>query len=989
MRGNDVLSVLCVYGDGADAAVTTIFEESPVTFDVTVATTIADAVDCVESTDVDCIVSAAQLPDGDGLQFLQAIRANSPDLPFIFYAEPDSPDIASDAIAAGVTDYVVASDDAESEFAALVQHAVAQYRTDYGAMTEMNRARTVLDAAPDAIVVVVDGALAWGNPEAATLLGAISKTELYGTSLDAIAHPDDPDALSSALTAARNGGTPVELTDARIQTLDGDTATVELTAREIEWDGRSGVVAILRDVEKATTEQELQERNLKLEAILNTASAAIFAKDPDGRYLLANETFRELVDIHKERDITGITDEDLFSEEIAQQLRSADERAFEAGETVEVEEYVPAPDDPRPFLTRKTPLFDESGEPYALVAVSTDISAQKEREYELRERVKELSAVHRTVELFESGASTFEGALQEFVETLPQSFQFPERTTGRIRYGDTVAATPDFVAEGPHLHEETETAGGTTLELDIAIPDGLPRRASESGGSAGDPFLDEEINLVKTLLTVVAGYAEREEQIAELERYETTLKALGDPIYGLDRDGKLTFVNDALVERTGYGREELLGEHISKFITTAGVERGRGVIHGLLAADARATARWEMDLVTADGEHIPSENHVALLPFDEDGSFRGTAGVIRDISDQKEREQELQRSRDHLLRTEEMADVGGWELDVETSELRWTNGTRRIHEVSDDYDPTLEEALSFFHPEDRKTVEQAVRQCREDGVSFDIEVRIVTAEGRERWIQARGERVEEDGSQILRGTVQDITDSKENEQQLMVLNRVLRHNLRNNLNVVTANTELLSDAVGTLPESVDGSDQSPAEMLERLDTIEESAWELRTLAEKARQLAETIEQTDATDTVAISPLVSTLVDSYREAYPDATIELDNQEAEILGSRSAVQLAVGEIVDNALAHTDRPSPTVSIEVTSPSTDRVQIRVSDDGPGIPEMERKALEQGAETALEHGSGLGLWTVNWLSARLGGSVEIDDNEQGGAVVTLELPAG
>ena len=984
MQGDDNTSVLCVHTEESDAPTATALSADE--FDVTLVRTLRDALDRFENTAVDCIVSDARLPDADALQFLQAIRVDNPDLPFILYAEADATDIVSDAISASVTDYVIAGDDAAEpeRFATLVRHAVAQYRDGHGQLASTGRAQTVLDAAPDAIVVVADGSVVFSNPAAASLFGAASDNELSGTDLAVL---DDSDqGLSSLLAPVWGGEALLEQSDVQLQTLDGGTLTAEVTARRVEWEGQSGAVAVLRDVGDAKTRAALRERDLQLKGVLNTAPAAIFVKDTDGRYLLMNDNCRELLDVPRGQDVTGLTDAALFPDDVAGQYRHGDQQVFDAGETIEFEEGVPVDDGTRRFLTRKTPLFDEAGNLFALVGVATDITARKEQERELRERVKELSAIHRTIDIFESQPDNFEAAFREFVETLPQSFQHPDQTAIRLRYGDTIASTADFVSTTPRIRERMETTDGTPLELEASMPEGFPD--SRPWAETDQPFLEEESNLLRTLLAVVAGYAERTEQIAELERYETTLKALGDPVYALDRDGCLTFANDALVERTGYSRDELLGDHVSKIITEAGIERGRGVIRGLLSADRRATARWEMDLKTADGDRIPSENHVALLPFDGDGSFRGTAGVIRDISDQKAREYELQRSRDHLLRTEEMADVGGWEFDVEDSDLRWTNGTRRIHEVSDEYEPTLEKSLSFFHPEDRGTVERAVEKCREAGKSFDVEARLMTAEGRERWVQARGERVDSNGSPILRGTIQDITASKETEQQLMVLNRVLRHNLRNNINVVTANTELLSDTVRDIASALESGDSSPEQMLDRLETIEASAWELRTLADKARQLSDTIEQTDATELVAVSQLVSDLVETYRTEHPDATITSETEDVEILGNHVALELAVGELLTNAIVHSDCPDPTVSVSVTQPSSARVQIRVADDGPGIPEMERQALERGAETALEHGSGLGLWTVNWLTTRLGGSIAIADRDPTGTTVTLELPA-
>ena len=140
---------------------------------------------------------------------------------------------------------------------------------------------------------------------------------------------------------------------------------------------------------------------------------------------------------------------------------------------------------------------------------------------------------------------------------------------------------------------------------------------------------------------------ERKEREAALERYETIVQAAGDPVYTLDAGGYLTFANERLVESSGHAEDELLGEHVSLVMDDEDVQEGARVIRDLLESDARSRRTWEMDFITADGERIPCENHLALLPF-EDGEFRGTTGVLRDISARQERERELERQNDRL-----------------------------------------------------------------------------------------------------------------------------------------------------------------------------------------------------------------------------------------------------------------------------------------------------------------------------------------------------
>jgi PAS domain S-box-containing protein len=134
----------------------------------------------------------------------------------------------------------------------------------------------------------------------------------------------------------------------------------------------------------------------------------------------------------------------------------------------------------------------------------------------------------------------------------------------------------------------------------------------------------------------------------DLERCETILTALGDPVYAIDADGCYTFVNEAFTSMTGYARAELLGEHTAMVVGEDAVEKGIELTRELLRAGVGATRTCEIDIVTADGARVPCENNVALLPLGEDGEFRGTAGVVRDISARKARERELEHQNERL-----------------------------------------------------------------------------------------------------------------------------------------------------------------------------------------------------------------------------------------------------------------------------------------------------------------------------------------------------
>lgn len=121
---------------------------------------------------------------------------------------------------------------------------------------------------------------------------------------------------------------------------------------------------------------------------------------------------------------------------------------------------------------------------------------------------------------------------------------------------------------------------------------------------------------------------------------------------------------------------------------------------------------------------------------------------------------ELKRSEDFLERTNRAARVGGWEMDLVTQEVRWTRETKQIHGVRGNYRPTLEAALSFYREDCRNIVRMAVQRCIDEGTPWDMQLPMVTADGRDVWTRVVGGRQQVDGHPRLVGAIQDITEER-------------------------------------------------------------------------------------------------------------------------------------------------------------------------------------------------------------------------------------
>jgi len=135
---------------------------------------------------------------------------------------------------------------------------------------------------------------------------------------------------------------------------------------------------------------------------------------------------------------------------------------------------------------------------------------------------------------------------------------------------------------------------------------------------------------------------------------------------------------------------------------------------------------------------------------------------------EKEKEKSLMESEDLLNRTGEMARVGGWEVNLKTNEVFWTRATKLIHEVPMDYEPPLNEALSFYPGESGTVLTDAFNRAINEGVDYDLELDFISAKGNKLKVRTIGQSEHVNGQCVrVYGTFHDITESKILENQLM------------------------------------------------------------------------------------------------------------------------------------------------------------------------------------------------------------------------------
>jgi PAS domain S-box-containing protein len=224
----------------------------------------------------------------------------------------------------------------------------------------------------------------------------------------------------------------------------------------------------------------------------------------------------------------------------------------------------------------------------------------------------------------------------------------------------------------------------------------------------------------------------------------------------------------------------------------------------------------------------------------------------------------------------------------------------------------------------------------------------------------------------------DLTDITRQKRQLQVMNRLLRHNLRNTVNVISGATSRL----------IDEFDERTEERAEIVAAVEDAIEDLETLTRDANDINTVLNATTEDPVIDCVPLVRHVASAYSRRYPDATVRTTLPASMSVCADRRLRFAVESLVDNAIRHNPSDGPTVQLRIATGSPGWVDIYVDDDAPRIPDEERNIITDDAEiTPLRHGSGLGLWLTKWTTELFGGKLSFATSELGGNSVRIRIP--
>ncbi|QPV61649.1 PAS domain S-box protein [Halosimplex litoreum] len=528
---------------------------------------------------------------------------------------------------------------------------------------------------------------------------------------------------------------------------------------------------------------------------------------------------------------------------------------------------------------------------------------------------------------------------------------------------------------------ELGTYIGVRVELDdevygtVCFADDLERDA---------PFSEAEQLFVELLAKLVGQAIERRDHERELHeradrlarekrRFEGIAENSFDILFRVDRDTRFTYVSAAVERVLGYDPEALVDRPVVDHVRESSVDDATEGLSSVL--DGEAVEGLGLTFLDAEGNSVALE--VNATPIRDGDEVVGVQGVGRDVSARKERERELRIKN----RAMDEAEIGISLADNTDSgrPLVYVNeGFGRV--TGHDPAEMLGRNCRFLQGE--ATDPDAVATLKagiEAGESVSTEIVNYRADGSPFWNRVQLSPIENDAGEVTHylGFQNDVTERKRAERLRALLNRVLRHNLANDVSPFMAFGEMLRT-----------DEDEPADLGARIET---SAENLVALSDKARDLEEFARHDPVHERLDVAELVASAVDVARDADGGrprrASVETSVETERGICAGTELRRALSELVENALEHgVEGPDPAVEVTAVDDG-DWVVVSVVDDGPGIDPMESAVVEHGRETALEHGSGLGLWLVNWVVTRYGGSFQVEPANGGGTVARVRLP--
>ncbi|EMA39657.1 light and oxygen sensing histidine kinase [Halobiforma nitratireducens JCM 10879] len=638
------------------------------------------------------------------------------------------------------------------------------------------------------------------------------------------------------------------------------------------------------------------------------------------------------------------------------------------------------------------------------VAVVRDVSALAKREQELE---RSLDLLEQTEVIADAGGWE--------LDCLTGDLRWTEGTRRIYGVGDEYEPTLETVLDFYHPEDRPRIASavheaiadGSTFDETgrIVAADGSTRRIR----ARGEPRCEdgETVRLYGAVWDGTEQHRQRREIRASNAKLEALAAAFPDIALLIGEDGRYleVYAGEESESLLVDSPDALVGGVLEELLPERQASTLRDAVDRAIESDAIQTVEYRLEVPAGErwfeGRVAPVDNRI-------DGS-RAVVLVARDVTEHKETAAELRQREAHLEQAQALGNIGSWYKDLEEDRIYWSDEVDEIFAVDSDSEHSRyqkertegtidhETFLQYIHPEDEAYVERKWNAAKR-GEPYDIEHRIVTADGETKWVRQKAELTFDDGDPVSAvGVVQDVTERKAYERQLEsqnerleVFNRVIRHDLRNRLNVIEGYASMLERK----------SDDEGKSFARR---IQVAAEELRSVGEELHR-ANSVVTGSAADrrAVELMDVLESAVASLRDRFSgfECSVSGPSASAPVRGAER-LEIALEHVLENAIEHNDAAHPRIEVDASTTEggvDDGIELTIADNGPGIPAAEREILTgQRERSQLEHASGLGLWIATWMVSSLDGEIDLENGTVGGngdgeddgsgTVVRLRLP--
>lgn len=925
----------------------------------------------------------------------------------VFAADPDSvperidpptvwvtpdPDAAGDAVAAGARDAVTwTPGSGVGLLAAKLPRAIPAVRPD-GAQMDPDDAPADPDAAPrpngahraveriDDGVLEVDDAdrITYLNGAAAAALGGDRET-FQGKSVWNVLSERTISEVRDAVARARQEGAT---TTTEVATSDGRSFEVTLYPD----DERLSVA--IRDVDDSHVESE----RTMYEHLVKTVGDAVYILDEEGRFTFVNDALCEMSGYDREELLGAsvhLIKNDGTVAEAEDALRRLLKENADAGpremSIAKLDVELVRKDGSRvPCTDRMTlrPLEDNSFS--GTVGTLRDVSRQRRRE-----RIfSNLLAATQDMVAAETTADVAERVVDVAMNTI-------NADGAAVREYDAATdslvpvAVPDAVSERlgerPVYDADEGPVGTAFIEnrtVEVTDPDHID--ATDLGSvrylpigdsrvltvTHTDPegVTDDERQFLELLTATAESVFERVERDEERRRYEAVVETADDMLFTLDPDGTFTLVTDSFAAMLGLERSELVGRRIHDVLSD-------GSVAALIASPPAGSHVTETELETRDGTTIPTR--ISVSPI-SGAVVDGVVGTVQDIRELRSAEQEASRQRRRFTElfgslTDPLVD-----LTFATEEPTVVTANDKFIRLADIDGSDLQDApLESVADTLPAPIADALKEIATRREQIEREIRIQTEAG-VRFYLLRGVPYRDGDDERAFVVLTDITEVRQQGTHLQVLHRLLRHNLRNQTNVIHGRAELIASET---------ADERIAAHAERIENASRSLLDTSETAQSIQGILRA-ERVDS-EPLAPADLTHRLERLAASVAHDAAVRVDVDTDAAVPYDQPIESALTELLDNAIEYgATGDDAKVAVTVSDRPDGGVRIAVEDDGPGIPDEEWSVVAGDREiTQLQHASGLGLWLAKWVADRHGGDLELVSDGADGTTVAIDLP--